>query len=463
MKKILSLTSEHFFRGIGTPYDVSMGLFEKAEGIDFLRAYGLLMSGYIATDLDSGGSVVGDKILWLLPYPETSKCYGYGRAGKIYSINMSTDAPTLLQTTSNSEGQGAEIYKDYLIYAQDTQVGKYGPLSGTPAFDDDGISGATQLTDLSNHQVSIGADGRCYVADGNELNSFSLIDGPPSSDWSTGDFVLPSDFNIVAHINDGRYHVIAATRYPGGLYGTREIKIFYWDYLDANTWVREYTIPEADISALKKKGDWVYVFSKWAIHKFSFSYSPQIVVTEGSGITNLYCEAKQGAVDEWKGHLLWGSSNGWMYGPPFPGFEPFLSNPLRIAAGGNADSDIYSMKVITLVKVYVGAGSASTNKLYAFKTGNSSATANTGVIDLGRPWDIKALRLIMQTAGSVTGSITNPAGTAIITDTITSSGLITARSTAKSVADQIIISLSISSAARIKKIEVFADRAADYA
>ena len=459
MTKILSLTSRNFFKGIGSPYDINSGLFEKAEGIDLMKSPGLLAAGFIATDLDSGGTVVTDNILWLLHYPQGGICIGYGDTGRIYSINTTTDAVTLLQATANSEGQGAEIQNKYLVYAQDTQVGKY-PLAGG-AFDDDGISGAAALTDISYHPIAKGADGFCYVADHNGTNAllhkFKDVLSAPSSDWTASAFTLPIGYTIVTHINDGRYHIIGTVEYPSYITGTTPsgIRIFYWDYVSSSSWLKDYILPsEAYILyGLKKKGDWIYAYTNIGVYKFNLSYSPEPIVHTGSNITNLYCQARQGGIDEWKGHLLWAADNVWALGPPYPGYASFLSNPLRVGAG--ISSPTYALKVISLNKVYV----SGTAKLYAFKTSNSSATATTvpqHIISRTR-WEIVGLKIVMQTAGEITASIQNSAGTAIITDTISASGFITARGTANPVVDQFIISLTINSGATIKQIEVFAN------
>jgi len=55
--------------------------------------------------------------------------------GKIYR-ETSGGTWSSLQTTSNCAGEGLAIFDDYLYYALDKELGRYGKLSGTPAFDD---------------------------------------------------------------------------------------------------------------------------------------------------------------------------------------------------------------------------------------------------------------------------------------------------------------------------------------
>lgn len=87
------------------------------------------------------GSTVTDLIKWFVSgHPYDTNTYAYSEGGKIYK-GTSGDSWTLLRTVSNSHGQGLEIFDDYLYYVQDTQVGRYGPLSGTPAFTDNWATG----------------------------------------------------------------------------------------------------------------------------------------------------------------------------------------------------------------------------------------------------------------------------------------------------------------------------------
>ncbi|MHC4453221.1 MAG: hypothetical protein ACYSWS_00820, partial [Planctomycetota bacterium] len=55
--------------------------------------------------------------------------------GKIYQIT-SADSVSLLQTTTGALGEGFLVHDNYLYYALTKDIGRYGPLDGTPAFVD---------------------------------------------------------------------------------------------------------------------------------------------------------------------------------------------------------------------------------------------------------------------------------------------------------------------------------------
>ena len=83
------------------------------------------------------GANVTDLIYWGVdgsPY-DTNK-YFLSDGGKFYRETNSA-VWSSLRTVSGCAGEGLAIFDDYAYYALDTELGRYGRLSGTPAFDDD--------------------------------------------------------------------------------------------------------------------------------------------------------------------------------------------------------------------------------------------------------------------------------------------------------------------------------------
>ena len=74
--------------------------------------------------------------LWMVDgSPFVTHRYVYDLGGKIYQVT-SGDSVSLLRTVTGSTGEGLVIFDDYLYYMLPTEIGRYGRLSGTPAFDD---------------------------------------------------------------------------------------------------------------------------------------------------------------------------------------------------------------------------------------------------------------------------------------------------------------------------------------
>ena len=83
------------------------------------------------------GANVTDLIYWAVdgsPY-DTNK-YFLSDGGKFYR-ETSADVWSSLRTVSGCAGEGLSIFDDYAYYALDIELGRYGRLTGTPAFDDD--------------------------------------------------------------------------------------------------------------------------------------------------------------------------------------------------------------------------------------------------------------------------------------------------------------------------------------
>ncbi|KKL48949.1 hypothetical protein LCGC14_2320400, partial [marine sediment metagenome] len=91
--------------------------------------------------------------------PFVTDRYVYDLGGKIYKV-ASNDTVSLLRTVSGGAGEGLKVFDDYAYYALGTDLGRYGRLSGTPAFDDTLTSwwdGA-----ISDIQTTGGGTGQTY-------------------------------------------------------------------------------------------------------------------------------------------------------------------------------------------------------------------------------------------------------------------------------------------------------------
>ncbi len=81
-------------------------------------------------------TTVTDLCFWMEDgSPYTTNRFAYDLSGKIYQIT-SGDSVSSIRTVSGSTGEGLKIFDDYLYYMLPTNIGRYGRLSGTPAFND---------------------------------------------------------------------------------------------------------------------------------------------------------------------------------------------------------------------------------------------------------------------------------------------------------------------------------------
>ena len=131
--------------------------------------------------------------------PWTTDRYVYDLGGKVYKVN-SSDVVSLLRTVSGGAGEGLKVFDDYAYYMLGTDIGRYGRLTGTPAFDDsltswwDGAisdiqttGGGTGATDYSTTtSINEGATHRqTFTAGKDPLKEITIdVDVVGSGDWT---------------------------------------------------------------------------------------------------------------------------------------------------------------------------------------------------------------------------------------------------------------------------------------
>ena len=148
-----TITIDRFYGGIGSSEKEGIpGSYKFARGLDIRKeptSFELLPK----TAKESGSVVVG---LIKDFEPVGTNMYSYDDAGRIYR-RTSAASWSVLRTVSNSSGNGLGYYgvDDFLYYSLDKVIGRYGPISGTPAFNDDFFTDDTY--DLDQKEEATGA------------------------------------------------------------------------------------------------------------------------------------------------------------------------------------------------------------------------------------------------------------------------------------------------------------------
>jgi hypothetical protein len=292
------LTVKYFNGGIGDSDKEGLrGSFYLARNLEiFYEPTNLTLQPKTTKD---SGTTVADLVKWCVSgSPHDTNTYFYGSAGKIYK-RTSAGEWSLLQTTSNSGGQGFEIYDDYIYYTQDTQVGRYGPLSGEAAFDDDW---QTSLNDTSNTDIApIKAfAGGLAVANGNDLGWW---DG---ATWDQDHLVFPPGYNIRSlEVID---EFLAIGVHKGTSVSSSDSGIvFFWD--GASTTYNFFVIiPEGGINAIVNSRNRLLTIVG-ASAEIYLNYQPfQKVHRIPYLANNKYVTILPGAVGSWRGQTLIGVS-----------------------------------------------------------------------------------------------------------------------------------------------------------
>lgn len=231
-----------FYGGISTGSKRGVdGSFAFGQGLDFRTDPDLLQAQYVMSK-DSSTNVTG-LIKWFAQNNTT--IYAYADDGKIHSNASSW---TSLRTVSNSSGQGLAVFNDYLYYAQNSQLGRYGALSGAPAFTD---NYQTLDTDTLWHPCKVFLNKLCV----GHARKIATLDS--SGTWTDAAITLPIGWKIkslevkgdLLHI--GAWQGTAITDFEIGA-------IFTWDGT-STTWNSVEVINESGVNALFNQNDTLYI------------------------------------------------------------------------------------------------------------------------------------------------------------------------------------------------------------
>jgi len=299
-----------------------------------------------ATTRISSGVVV-DAIKWIVSgAPHDSYVYSYGNTGNIYRT-AADGSTTLLATIANSVGQGMCVSNDYLYYAQNTQVGRYGPLSGLPTFTDNFKTGLndTSTTGFApcipfTTGVILGHGNKVAQYDGSIWTSSTI--GTPDS---TARLLLPPGTQIRAIEVIDEFAVIGTWR-GTSITDNEESYTFFWDGSAqlANNFVKS---EEGGVNALLNKQNSLISFLG-SYGNFYQNYSPYTKIQQIPRIaSNEFMEVYPGAVTNWRGKSYFGVSNSnatsvirgvYCYGAKSSKFPNVLTSDYTISTGRNGNT-----------------------------------------------------------------------------------------------------------------------------
>lgn len=190
----------------------------------------------------SGTTVVTLPKWFVIGSPYDTNLYTYDSGGHIYSRTPS-NTWTDLRTVANSNGQGMELFDDYLYYTQNTQIGRYGPLSGSPTFTDNWQTGLTDTSAAGKRFAPIKAfQGGFAVGHGNKM---AWYDGAV---WTLAKMTFPPGYNV--RTIDTVDEFLAIGVWKGSTITDSESGIvFFWDGT-ASTYNFFVEIPEGGINAI---------------------------------------------------------------------------------------------------------------------------------------------------------------------------------------------------------------------
>lgn len=387
--------------------------YRNSVGIDpsFLEYYDTF-SGFICpTNIEafstSSSSEITDTPLWIIPQPKSSNVYVYGSSGSTYTGSIP------LANVANSRGNGASYYDNYVYFASNTTIARYGPLDGSPSMTADywvTTLGKTQLTDTTYPTASVGtikmpnhvmlrhSDGALYIADvvGNQgvlhkiKTTKATVEGDTDSGSTYNIIDFPYGMYVTAMASYGDKIVVALYEGSGGTTQQSRAKIAIWDPTNTTTYdtITSDEFPDVLITALLNTNGVIYVFSTnkigndtdtngVRIMRMVSPYSFEQIAYNGNTIAPL-----PGAVDGSVNRIIWGGkcvtpgeSVVYAIGTP----ESPLNNAIYCPLRSMASSSLYPVTALKFGNQYNLALSGSAPIL-----GWGNGTTGTGVNGLDK-------------------------------------------------------------------------------
>lgn len=247
-------------------------------------------------DVSSGAFASSNQMIkWIVTEPKNGVVYVYDAQGSVYSYSPGGGFSAVSDggSMANATGNGAAYYDNYVYFAKDTTVARYGPLNGTPAFDGNYWSGTLGLTPLSNttypynykitssttqyqnHVMHRHSNGRLYFADviGGQgsihyiSTTKTTVEGDTNNNSTYNALDLPFGFLPTAMESYGDDLVIAMVE-SGTFQATNNdsarsrAKIAFWDTLSQSyNSITNDEFPDQFIGAMKNVNGVLYVVS----------------------------------------------------------------------------------------------------------------------------------------------------------------------------------------------------------
>ena len=448
------------------------GAFAASQGLDFRTDPDVLQANYVMTK-QSASNVTG-LVKWFAQYNTTY--YAYADDGKIHSNASSW---TSLRTVASSTGQGLAVFResgtDYLYYAQNAQLGRYGDLAGSPSFTD---NYQTLTTDTLWHPLKqflnllcIGNVGTLATLSSTGTFTSAAITLPLG--WKIKSLEVKGDLLFI-----GAWRGTAITDYEQGA-------IFSWDGT-ATTWNSVEFINESGVNALFNQSDTLYISAGTRGNLYVFSGGKFVKIKRipniGAGKT---IEIFPGAMTGFNGIFHFGLSGAspssasttvaqgiYTWGQPEKNYPTVLNFDYPISTGTASGSgmNIGAVYGASPTVLLVGWKDASTYGIDQISTSTlqTSVTYESLIYDAKAPYLpklFKEIRIVTNGSGTVAVSYKADRASSYTSLTLASGSLSTTTyliypfndSTGFIRANELQIKLTLSSGVQIIEADVFYD------
>jgi len=337
-----AITFDSFSGGLsdGNRIGVS-GSFLFGQGLNFKDNPDQITANKAA--VKNSGTTVTDLVKWISNDGTTT--YFYGDAGKIYK-RTSGGTWSLLRTVANSGGQGLCVYDDYLYYTQDSQIGRYGALSGAPSFTDNwqtSLNGTTEWRPIYAFRNFIAVGNGRYLAH---------WDG---ATWTAQKITFPPGWFVHCIGEVGSYLAIGVNDGADPATATRGL-VFLWDGT-SSTYNDFVSVDDGPINAILGRQNKLFI---WAGHKgniYVYAGGVQKIKKVPFVGDKKTIYTYPGTTSNWEGMVCFGLAGGtsatvyrevYSWGRPNKNYPDVLNIEFPISTGTvkTTDVDIGAVKAI---------------------------------------------------------------------------------------------------------------------
>lgn len=240
-------------------------------------------------------TTITDLPKWIEHDAVNDKTYAYGDDGNFYV--ESAGSWSALTTPSTAHGQGMRIWNDYVYIRKDSEISRYGPLSGGAGFTQSWQSGGVQT--ITDHAPIVEFSGNLYIANGRYLAEWD------DSIFTYNKLTLPIGWKIRAMAVLGEYLVM------GGWKGTNVYdyeKGFLWFWNGSDEFVTSFQeVGEGAVNAMAVMDNVLYFIAG----AFGTLFAYNGLTTKIRKVSNLlvgssYIDVFPGAMSVHNGELMIG-------------------------------------------------------------------------------------------------------------------------------------------------------------
>ena len=238
-------------------------------------------SGFLSPRVQYSHASTSAQPMWIVTNPKNKDVFVYDSGGTIYTTRVYNEYATEVTTLASSVGGGSAYYDNYVYFATNSTVARFGPLNqDSPAINPDfwgnslgkiGLSSTYYPNNYPNHILHRHSNGKLYFADvvGNQgvLHCISTKKTTIEGDTDDGSAYNAIDFppgmwvtSIASYGSD-----IAVALYEGNVTqnSQQKAKVSFWDTTNPDNYyqITSTEFPDTFISAMVNSNGVLYVFS----------------------------------------------------------------------------------------------------------------------------------------------------------------------------------------------------------